>query len=263
MKFLYLLTLLFLSATLTAQKLKPKVKNGLYGFSLDKEMIIECQFDTVDYHYNQKYFVRKDGLWGVVSIDPTKRIPCKYESIQSWVSNEYLVSNNGLYGIIDSAGLVIWDLIYQEIDHTRGDSLALVKHHGKWVYYKNGQAIYNEDDFYFTKPDRMPLFPGCDPSLPYEELKKCSVNQMYKYIFENVHYPALARDMGIQGMVVIEFMIDKNGQIKNLKILRELGGGINEESLKVVGNMPAWTPGMEDGRIVKTTFVLPIKYIIK
>lgn len=259
-KIIFLLAFILFCLNLHGQELKPKEKKGLYGFSNGKEIVIDYQYDTVDYYFDDRYFVRKNGLWGVVSIDSTEMIPCQYESIDPWLRKKYLVSNDGLFGIIDSTGTLVWDLIYDEIDHTKGDTVALVRYKGAWALYQNGKLNYDEEEFYFMSPDTMPLFSGCDTNLPYKELKSCSENLMYKYIFENIRYPALARENGIQGQVILQFVVDKRGDIRNPTIVRGLGGGLNEEALRVVQNMPRWHPAILDGKNVKMLFTLPIRY---
>jgi protein TonB len=86
---------------------------------------------------------------------------------------------------------------------------------------------------------------------------------MYKYIYEKIKYPAIARENGISGQVIVQFVVSKEGDIRNDKVVRGIGGGCNEEALRVVNGMPRWRPGKHNGRAVPVTFTLPIKFVLQ
>jgi len=81
-----------------------------------------------------------------------------------------------------------------------------------------------------------------------------------KYINENVVYPELARESGVQGTVYVTFVVEKDGSITNVKVLRGIGAGCDEAAEKVVKEMPKWKPGKQRGREVRARFNLPIKF---
>jgi protein TonB len=87
---------------------------------------------------------------------------------------------------------------------------------------------------------------------------------MLQYIYNEINYPTLAREAGIEGTVVVRFYIDEQGNIKAPEILKEIGGGCGKEALRVVKTMnemgEKWTPGKQRGRAVKVYFNLPVKY---
>ena len=241
---IFLVLFFFLNAN--AQELKPKWKKGYYGFSLNREMVIDYQFDTVRHLGDERFLVLKDGLWGVVSADPNETIPCEYECFSSWSEDQYLVSNEGLYGIVDSSGNILWDIIYDEIDHTKGDTLGLVKFRGQWALNHFGVFNYNEENFFFERPHHPPLFPGCEPFKLYN---------MYKYIYQQIRSTDMIYN---RGRVIVQFVIDKNGEVKDPKVIQGLDRIIDKECLSVVQNMPRWKPGMVDGQIVQTMYTLYI-----
>ncbi len=113
----------------------------------------------------------------------------------------------------------------------------------------------------FTVVEEMPRFPGCeDLEGTVEEKKECAEEKLLNFIYENVQYPEEARIGGIEGMVVVNFVIDKDGKILNPKILRDLEGGCGAESIRVVNLMPNWIPGTQGGKPVKVQFNLPIRF---
>jgi periplasmic protein TonB len=84
----------------------------------------------------------------------------------------------------------------------------------------------------------------------------------YEYLRKNINYPELAKKMGIEGKVFVEFVIDKNGKPFDVKVMRGIGGGCDEEAVRVVKAMPAWNPGKQRGRPVKSKMVVPISFKI-
>ena len=87
---------------------------------------------------------------------------------------------------------------------------------------------------------------------------------MLAFVYEDMKYPAIARESAIEGTVVIRFFIDKDGSVKEPQILKDIGAGTGAEALRVVNmmnNMGAkWTPGKQRGKAVKVYFNLPVKF---
>lgn len=81
-----------------------------------------------------------------------------------------------------------------------------------------------------------------------------------QYLAKNLQYPAQAQQMGIEGTVIVVFEIQKDGSIRNVEILRGIGGGADEEAIRVVQNAPSWEPGRQRGRAVNTRMRLPIRF---
>ena len=105
------------------------------------------------------------------------------------------------------------------------------------------------NDEVFNLVEEMPEFPGGDEART-------------KFLNKNLKYPKLAREKDIEGTVYIEFIIEKDGSLSKIKVKRGIGGGCDEESLRVIKLMPKWKPGKQDGEEVRTQFVLPIKFIL-
>ncbi len=81
---------------------------------------------------------------------------------------------------------------------------------------------------------------------------------LLRYLSENIKYPAMAKETNIQGKVVLQFVVNEDGSISNIQSLKKIGGGCDEEAIRVVSNMPKWKPGKQGGRAVKVRFTLPI-----
>lgn len=85
--------------------------------------------------------------------------------------------------------------------------------------------------------------------------------EMYKYLGKNIQYPPLARENSIEGKVVLTFVVGSDGKITQIEqVGKKLGWGCDEEAIRVVKNMPNWTPGKQNGKAVTVKFTLPIRF---
>jgi periplasmic protein TonB len=81
-----------------------------------------------------------------------------------------------------------------------------------------------------------------------------------KYLSQNIRYPAAAREDNIQGRVILKFVVDKDGSVTNIEIVRDIGGGCGKEAERVVRAMPKWKPGKQNGQPVKVYYTLPVSF---
>ncbi len=102
----------------------------------------------------------------------------------------------------------------------------------------------------FTVVESMPEYPG-------------GMGALMRYLAENIKYPPLAKESGIQGRVFINFVVEPNGSISNVKVLRGIGGGCDEEAVRVVEKMPKWKPGKQRGKNVRVSYNLPVKFTLQ
>ena len=82
----------------------------------------------------------------------------------------------------------------------------------------------------------------------------------YEYIGKKLKYPAQARRMGIEGKVFVEFVVDKDGTITNVKAIKGIGAGCDEEAIRVIQSSPKWNAGKQRGRPVRVRMILPITF---
>ena len=81
-----------------------------------------------------------------------------------------------------------------------------------------------------------------------------------KYLGSHLRYPVQARENNIQGKVYIGFVVEKNGNLSDFKVIKGIGSGCDEEAIRVLSSSPAWKPGIADGKPVRTSYTLPITY---
>lgn len=109
-------------------------------------------------------------------------------------------------------------------------------------------AKVEDDNKIFTVVEQQPEFPG-------------GIGAMYKWIGENLKYPSEARKNGLQGKVILQFTVEKDGSIANVKVVRDgVGGGAGDEAVRVVKKMPAWKPGKQNGKSVRVQYTLPVTF---
>ena len=109
------------------------------------------------------------------------------------------------------------------------------------------QIIRNNNDSIYQIVDEMPQYPGGEAA-------------MMKFVAENVKYPQEAKDKDIAGRVFVGFVVEKDGSISNVKVLRGIGGGCDEEAVRVISSMPKWKPGIKDGKPVRVSYMMPLTF---
>lgn len=109
--------------------------------------------------------------------------------------------------------------------------------------------------------DEGPVFAGCEKLTTVEERRACSEREMLLFVYKNIKYPAEARSKSIQGTVYVQYHIDDQGFVKDAKIEQGIGGGCDEEVLRVLKAMPRWTPAHNDGKAIAANhLMLPVNY---
>ncbi|HEY1163773.1 MAG TPA: TonB family protein [Chitinophaga sp.] len=100
----------------------------------------------------------------------------------------------------------------------------------------------------FNYVELMPSFPGGDEAL-------------LKYLSRNIRYPNIAAENGIEGLVTVQFVVDYEGNIKDVKVLSAAkGGGLEQEATRVIKAMPKWKPGKQNGRYVSVLYSIPVNF---
>lgn len=106
----------------------------------------------------------------------------------------------------------------------------------------------DSDDAIYKVVEKMPEFPGGSQA-------------MFKYLAENIQYPAIAKENNIQGRVVCSFTVNKDGSLSNIEVV--LSGGdasLDKEAIRVIKSMPKWKPGIQLGKPVRVQYTIPVKF---
>lgn len=291
------LNVVFLPQVLLSQsELKAKEKRGKWGFIIgEKQTVIDYQFEKVKYFRNGLCPVLKNGKWGYIDEKGTTIIPFQYDDAATFIGKSttikigekyglintagvpltkmeydtifggvkyFMIKKEEFYGLIDSLGKEKLPTIYEDFNGIYKNTYC-VKKAGNWGMIVNGIEDFESEPI-FLSPDIMPKFPGCSNNQGDEkEWKVCADRQLLRFVYKQIKYPAEARKKGIEGTVVVSFVVKKDGYIDNLEVAREIGGGCGKECLRVANLMPKWLPGEHEGRVVNTRFVFPVKFRLK
>jgi TonB family protein len=121
--------------------------------------------------------------------------------------------------------------------------------------YKNGKSIELEnssDDLeeVMVVVEKHPEYPGGN-------------SKLFEYLGKNIKYPQAARMLGVKGKVYIQFVVEKDGSLSSLDVVRGIGSGCDEVALKAIEDMPKWSPGEQRGKAVRVRFILPVNFSLR
>ena len=128
----------------------------------------------------------------------------------------------------------------EKIDPSRLNEITVVG-------YAPEQSNQHDDNLVFTVVEEMPQFVGGD-------------QELYKYLASMIQYPVAAQQKGVQGRVVCQFIIDRNGKVTEPSIVRGVATELDAEAIRVILGMPSWKPGKQKGKTVNVKYTLPINF---
>lgn len=113
-----------------------------------------------------------------------------------------------------------------------------------------------------TIVEEMPTFLGCENDTISP--RKCTETALLRYLYKNFKYPSIARKNGIEGLIVLTFVVNTEGQIEGAKTLKEPSEDLGDEAIRVIETMnegkPKWKPGKQRGEKVKVRYNIPIRF---
>ena len=255
---------------------KENVYNNRKAYHTDKNTwIVTGNYDNghiqMKSEYNDKLMKEKNGMFAFY-----------YENGTIQTKGEYLVNKkNGKWTSYYENGKIKSEEIYVN-DEKNGKSVLYFengnieeegeytndKKNGYWISYceegykfsrtkyENGKYIeviyWNSEgkEISVKEAEVMPEFPG-------------GMNALEEFIYSNVHYPRVAKENGIHGTVKLKFYIDKDGIVTDIDLSEGVGGGCDEEAMRVVKMMPKWKPGMQCNKPIRVLFNIPIKFTLR
>jgi len=229
-----------------------------------KENVTGYVYDAFIVMSGEKYGIKNESGWGLIHQSGETIIECKYDTIMVRGKGKYIISKEGKYGMISDTEEIILETIYDAIDHYT-ETESLLKQDGQWTLKKGDVDSQNWEDFVFHNPAQEPLFGTCSPQQIKEGKtdKECSQKKMAMTTYSDIKYPAIARESGTQGTVVIQFIITAQGKMRDAEIISGIGFGCDEESLRVAKKLTDWTPAKQDGINVATRYIMPVKYMLQ
>lgn len=113
------------------------------------------------------------------------------------------------------------------------------------------ENINDEEEIHFIQVEVKPSFNGGD------------ANEFSKWVNSKIIYPEIAKENGVQGKVNLQFTVNKDGSVSNVKVLRGVDSSLDKEAVRVVSNSPKWTPGRQRDRAVKVTYTFPVIFQLR
>ena len=120
-----------------------------------------------------------------------------------------------------------------------------------YVVEQQEEEVVEEEEIPFAIVEQKPTFQGKDP------------NHFTKWVFSKIVYPEIAKENGVQGRVTLQFTIDTDGSIKNVKVLRGVDSSLDKEAVRVVSSSPKWKPGMQRNKPVRVKYTFPVVFQLR
>lgn len=122
----------------------------------------------------------------------------------------------------------------------------------------------DENEEVFLIVEKKPEFPGCERIENDRERSTCANNAMLAFVYDNIVYPPEARAAKISGFCVVQYVVNKKGEVKNIELVRDIGYGCGDEAVRVIKEMAyqgkIWSPGTQRGIPVNVKITLPLKF---
>ena len=226
----------------------------------------ECIVTLLKYYTASREQINQ---WGGQEVFETKRF-IEYTSCRDYL----VLTNNQDFGIGDECLKIQGIVRNTKMNNSYiiyvncGDSevipvcVVMNKENGKWKidnfaiepYNKSSgviPAVEENEDIVFTVVETMPEFPG-------------GVQALARYIAENIKYPTIAQENGIQGRAMCQFIVERDGSISGVEIVRSAGDkSLDKEALRLIKSMPKWNPGRQKGYPVRVKYTVPVNFTLQ
>jgi TonB family protein len=197
--------------------------------------------DVIEYYPNGRFYNKKSYVRTITEETELHFKDCNDSTgkVLSENGNGYWITYNNDFTSIQEEGYITGGL---------RDSTWKITMAGSSPYtllYKNGEIVGTNKAF--TAVEHEPEFPG-------------GLGELYNFIKKNFHYPVLAKQNGIQGKVTVSFIVERDGSLTDVKIIKGIGDGCDEEAVRIIKLSPPWKPGYQNGKPVRVSFSIPITF---
>lgn len=138
------------------------------------------------------------------------------------------------------------DMVTSKVQISVADVIGTDEEKGVDIADLKDHVVVTEEQI-LVAVEEMPQFPGGE-------------EEMMRYIATNLRYPTIAQEMGIEGRVALRFVVNKNGEVGSVEVLRPLDPACDKEAVRVIKSMPKWIPGRQGGRAVSVYYTIPILF---
>jgi len=156
------------------------------------------------------------------------------------------VTISDVINIVKNDTKISQDLTMFDLDMTQDLAVDAGKYGGTYT----GEGVVEDEEVPVLIAEEMPKFQGGD------------INTFRKWCQENLKYPPIAADNGVQGRVSLSFVIERDGSVSNVKVMRGADKELDNAAIKIISSSPKWAPGKNRGKAVRVTYNMPIDFVI-
>lgn len=229
-----------------------------YGFINKKgQFVISPIYDSVGDFHEGIAFVEKDGKWGAIDKSGKMAVPFNYDGAEDCSEGLMKVRKDDYWGFVDKTGQVVIPIKYEYVGNF-SDGLTQVIYENRFGYMdKKGNTTFDPpvsdkithviDSEVVDVTETLPSFVG-------------GQDAMFRWLSEHIQYPEEAFKNGIKGRVVATFYVERDGSVTNIEIIRSVHPLLDNETIRVLGAMPKWIPGTQNGEPVRVKYTVPLTY---
>lgn len=149
--------------------------------------------------------------------------------------------------IVEELNIVEDDVVTESVEINTEDDKDKTVSISAPVTSTGSTIVEEEENVVFQVVEKMPSFPGGDAAL-------------FKFLNENVKYPVIAQENGVQGRVICQFVVNRDGSIVDVEVVRSVDPSLDKEAIRVIKSMPKWSPGQQRGKPVRVKYTLPVNF---
>ncbi|MGM5629521.1 TonB family protein [Apibacter raozihei] len=234
-------------------------KDNFYGLlNLNGEIVASAKYDNIQLLDDTSYLIVVNNKFGVIKENGSISINPQFDNIYSFNKNLYRFINGGKYGLISKDGKVFVPAKYDLIFYNENNDTA-------YASLDDETGIISLLDGKFTNikdiPSSIPMVNIHDKNKVFTGVANLEGTKAFQnFIKMNLNYPIKAIEKKTKGTVLVKFVVEKDGTISNIKIIRDIGDGCGEEVIRVLKLIKKWKPDTDNGKAVQTHYKIPIRF---
>lgn len=241
----------------------PKAPDGsedLVGYIQSR---IKCQDEWesgTSCNVTARFIVEKDGTISDLVLEGGDFFAREYEIVEHrWYYAPELITDNKIEGFNNQIASIMKSIKCIPAKRDGKPVRSYCKYNISYVVPNTSSSNHNNTESSKQSIDVVYKLDELDVEPSY----KGGDMAMMQYIGKNIKYPPKAHESGIQGLVFVGFVVEADGTLSNVEVLKGIGGGCDEEAVRVVKTMPQWNPGKYKGKNVRASFAIPISFSIR
>lgn len=217
---------------------------GGTAYDLKGKQLLKQRYFSLNFTENPRFLIGQPtpkGLYGFIDLSAPEKAEFIFQELERLPNGHYRARKDGLEMLLSPDGKLLEAPVMQKVEK---ESIMEVP---ELEVMDNPTSVAPNEVIGYGEAEKMPQFPGGEAALT-------------QFLATNLKYPAIASENGIEGQVVVSFIVEKDGSLSDAKILRDIGGGCGQAALRLVSQMPKWSPGAHQGKPVRVRYTMPVKF---